>query len=74
MVHKNITNGMIATDLEHFLLVLNRGYAYDTCMIVHTNAVQVLPELLMDRFDTLPTQWGHIEHMHEGVLFKSNYY
>ena len=48
------------------------GYA--CAIIVNTNAIQVLPELLMDQFDTLPTQWRHIEHIHEGVLFKSNYY
>ena len=27
----------------------------------------------MNQFDTLSTQCIHIEHMHEGVLFKSNY-
>ena len=26
----------------------------------------------MNHFDTLSTQWIHIGHMHEGVLFKSN--
>ena len=46
---------MTATDLERFfLLVLKRGYA--CAMIVHTNAIQVLPELLMDHYDTLSTQ------------------
>ena len=28
----------------------------------------------MNQCDTLSTQWIHIEHMHKGVLFKSNYY
>ena len=38
-------------------------------MIVHNNAIQLLPELLMDQFDTLHTQWRHLEHIHEGGLF-----
>ena len=46
-----------------------RGYA--CAMIVQTNAIQFLPELFMNQFDTvLSTLWIHIEHMHEGVLFK----
>ena len=57
-------------NLNKFLLVLNRGYACAT--IVQTNAIQFLPELFMNQFDTLSTQWLHIECMHEGVLFKSN--
>ena len=31
-------------------------------------ANQLLPQLLMEQFDTLPIQWRHIEHMHEGVI------
>ena len=27
---------------------------------------------LIQQFDTLPTQYRHIEHMHEGVWFKKN--
>ena len=30
-------------------------------------ADQLLPQLLMEQFDTLPIQCRHIEHMHEGV-------
>ena len=33
-------------------------------------ADQLLPQLLMEQFDTLPIQYGHIEHMHEGVWFR----
>ena len=33
-------------------------------------ADQLLPQLLMKQFDTLPIQGRHIEHMHEGVWFK----
>ena len=35
-------------------------------------ADQLLPQLLMDQFDTLPIQCRHIEHMHEGVWFRKN--
>ena len=35
-------------------------------------ADQLLPQLLIEQFDTLPKQCKHIEHMHEGVLFRKN--
>ena len=35
-------------------------------------ADQLLPKLLMEQFETLPIQLKHIEHMHEGVLFRKN--
>ena len=35
-------------------------------------ADQLLPQLLMEQFQTLPIQFKHIEHMHEGVLFRKN--
>ena len=35
-------------------------------------ADQLLSLLLMEQFDTLPIQCKHIEHMHEGVLFRKN--
>ena len=43
-------------------------YAY--AIIVHTRADQLLPQLLMEQFDTLPIQCRLIEHMHEGVWFR----
>ena len=56
-------------NLNLFLLIFKRGYA--CAMIVQTNAIQFLPELSMNQFDTvLSTLWIHIEYMHEGVLFK----
>ena len=33
-------------------------------------ADQLLPQLLMEQFDTLPLQYRHIEHMHEGAWLK----
>ena len=38
-------------------------YAY--AIIGHTWADQLLPQLLMEQFDTFPIQCRHIEHMHE---------
>ena len=35
-------------------------------------ADQLLPQLLMELFDTFPIQCRPIEHMHEGVLFRKN--
>ena len=37
-------------------------------------ADQLLPQLLMEQFDTLPIQCKHIEHMHEGVLFRKFFF
>ena len=45
-------------------------YAY--AIIGHTQANQLLPQLLMEQFDTFPIQCRHIEHMHEGVWFRKN--
>ena len=38
-------------------------YAY--AIIGHTRADQLLPQLLMEQFDTFPIQCRHIEHMKE---------
>ena len=35
-------------------------------------AEQLLPQLLMEQFDTLPIQCRHIEHMHGRVWFRKN--
>ena len=35
-------------------------------------ADQLLPQLLMEQFDMLPTQYRHIEHMHDGIWFVKN--
>ena len=48
-------------------------YAY--AIIVHTQADQLLSQLLMEQFDTMPyIQYRHIEHMHEGVWFKKIFF
>ena len=38
--------------------------------LVHTWADQLLPQLLMEQFDTFPIQCIHIEHMHAGFWFR----
>ena len=43
-------------------------YAY--AIIGHTQADQLLSQLLMEQFDTFSIRCRHIEHMHEGVWFK----
>ena len=37
-------------------------------------ADQLLPQLLMEQFDTFPLQYRYIEHMHEGVWLKIIYF
>ena len=44
-------------------------YAY--AIIGHTRADQLLPQLLMEQFNTFLIQCRHIEHMHEGVWFRN---
>ena len=41
--------------------------AFVYAWIVPLWADQLLPQLLIEQFDTLPIQCRHIEHMHEGV-------
>ena len=43
----------------------NKAFVYK--QIVPSWADQLLPQLLMEQFDTLPIQCRHIEHMHKGV-------
>ena len=51
-------------------MAFNVGFhAY--AIIGHTRANQLVPQLFMEQFDTLPIQCRHIEHMHEGVWFMS---
>ena len=45
-------------------------YAY--AIIGYTQADQLLPQLLMEQFNTFPIQCRHIEHMHEGVWLRKN--
>ena len=53
-------------NLDKFSLIRLFGYAW----IVPSWADQLLPQLLMEQFDTLPIQCRHIELMHEGFMFR----
>ena len=46
--------------------------AFVYAWIVPLWANQLLPQLLMEQFHTLPLQGRHIEHMHQGVWFGKN--
>ena len=52
-------------------MAFNIGF-YAYAIIGHTRADQLLPQLLMEQFCTLPMQCRHIEHIHEGVCFTKN--
>ena len=52
-------------------MAFNIGF-YAYAIIGHIRADQLLPQLLMDQFDTLPIHCRHIEHMYDGVLFRKN--
>ena len=49
-------------------MAFNIGF-YANSIIGHTRANQLLPQLLMEQFDTNPR---HIEYIHEGVWFRKN--
>ena len=54
------------------------NFSLTRCLYMHrwclhgpiNSADQLLLQLLMDQFDTLPIQCRHIEHMHEGFWFR----
>ena len=52
-------------------MAFNIGF-YAYAIIGHSQADQLLPQLLMEQFDTLPIQCRHIEHMLEGVWLTNN--
>ena len=63
--------GPILLELFPFV-VLNGFYIGLYANLVHTWADQLLPQLLIKQFDTLPIQCRHIVHMHEGAWFRKN--
>ena len=54
--------------LSFSLTLTVRGVSNKHCLLTLW-ADKLLPQLLMEQFDTLPIQCRHIEHMHEGVWF-----
>ena len=41
-------------------------------MVVPIRADQLLPQFLLETFDTLPSQYRHTGHVHEEILFWKN--
>ena len=64
----NFCQNYSCDNLDNFFL--NKAIVY--ALTVPSWADQLLPQLLMEQFDTLPIQYRHIEHMHEGVWFRKN--
>ena len=58
-----LTKWQLCELTELFRLVCNMGY--DCALIVHTWANQLLPQLLMEQFDTLSSYYRHIGHLHD---------
>ena len=54
-------------------MAFNIGF-YAYAIIGNTRADPLLPQLLMEQFDTFPIQCRHIEHMHEGVWFRKFFF
>ena len=71
---KSIIDKMAAMSTLTFFRFVSTKRVNACFMIVHTRADQLLPQLLIEHFDTLPTQCRHIEHMHEGLWFPKKYY
>ena len=59
----------VSENLDNFSLI-RCLYMHRWCL--QSWADQLLPQLLMEQFDTLPIQCRHIEHMHEGVWLRKN--
>ena len=43
-------------------------------MVVAIQANQLLPQFLLEPFDTLPSQYRHNGHVHEEILFWKKYF
>ena len=67
---KSIIDKMAAMSTLTFFRLVSTKRGYVCSMIVHTRADQLLLQLLIEYFDTLPAQCRHIEHMkvHKNVL------
>ena len=62
-MHEGVYNSFV--ELRQLFPYMAFVYAW----IVPFWADQLLPQLLMEQFDTLSIQYRHIEHMHEGVYY-----
>ena len=52
-------------NLDKYPACFNKGHA--SAMKVHIRADQLLPQLLIEQFNTLPSHYMHIVYLHEEV-------
>ena len=64
---KNINFDKMAAMRTQRQIFLNMSFVYAYNQIVSSCADQLLPQPLVNESKTVPTQWRHIEHIHEGV-------
>ena len=65
---KNFLTNLQLCELRQFLyIVSNMG-----SMVVPILADQLLPQFLLEQFDTLPSRYRHTGHVHEEILFWKN--
>ena len=62
---KDIIDKTVAMRTSTFFGLVSTKMGNACSMIVHTRADKLLPQLLMELFDTLYIQCRHIEHTHE---------
>ena len=56
-----LTKWQVCELIQFFWLVFSKAYA---CSIYDTQADQLLPQLLMEQFDTFPSHYRQIGHLH----------
>ena len=62
---KNILRNLQLCELRQLLyIVFNMG-----SMVVAIRADRLIPQFLLEPFDTLPSEYRHTGHVHEEILF-----
>ena len=61
---KKLTNLQLCELRQFLCIVSNMG-----SMVVPIRADQLLPQFLLELFDTLPSQYRHTGHVYEEILF-----
>ena len=85
-ISSNLKNTLISLRNIYNRKIRARGQFYESyyslwfqmcfvyAQIVHMHANQLIPQLSMKQSDTLPTQYRHIEYLHEEVWCQKNNY
>ena len=66
-MHEGVSFKIRQNDSYEYLDNLFQLWPFVYAKIVLSKADKCLPQLLVQKFDTLPSQCRHAEHMHEGV-------